>query len=147
MHFVGEYRFRLNIWQIILTVTAPCSNNYLQGSDNIAQWSVRLDEQLQINVAFKKDDTDQSWEESCGKAHSTVLYDRPSFVTFNEKDQIILIRPIDEKDLGVHSMLLRQKRRLENFGHVIQIFVKPPLTFIDKENKPYFKSPLRDRTK
>ena len=106
MQIVGEYRFRLNIWQITLTVTAPCSNNYLQGSDNIAQWSVRLDEQLQIKVAFKEDNVKRSWEEPCGKAHSTVLYDRPSFVMFNENDQIILIRPIDEKDLGAHSMLL-----------------------------------------
>ena len=67
-----------------------------------------MDEKVEIIIAFKEDEINQSWEIPCGKAQSTILHNRPSFVTFNEKDQIIFIQPIDKKDLGSHSMLLQQ---------------------------------------
>ena len=79
----------------------------MTGLDNISELSVRLDELVVIEIKFKEDERDQSWELLCGKAQSTTLFDQPSFIKLSENEKSIFVQPIDEKDLGIHSMLIQ----------------------------------------
>ena len=143
----GEYRFWIGIWEVVLKIEAPCNANYLQGITEEGHIVLYIDDLVVLVVAFQGDVKNHSWEKACGSIQRVVIYDRPKFVSYNDHNRKITIKPVERGEKGLHIVLIELLIKSTKSFNVLEILVKLPATYIDSHLKPYFWPALEDEIK
>ena len=130
MTAVGDHRFFINDWYVNLIVNAPCSLQNMEGLDDDGSLTMRLDEEAELNPELEIDSHGNSWKVSCGPVSRTVLLKAPHFVTYDQKEHIISVKPNRIEDLGLHLILVKQFRMSKSFITTVGIMVMNPIDFI-----------------
>ena len=92
---------------------------------------MRLDQEAELYPEVESDSNGNSWKATCGAVSRTVLLKAPHFITYDQKEHIISVKPNRIEDLGLHLILVKQYRMSKIFISTVGIMVMNPIELID----------------